>query len=285
MHSTNRSHQVKRTHILTVTLVVIVTLLCLSLFELGSYFYVKHHLKFFQNDPDIIEDLWTAVERMNHVMPIDYYNKKYSSIDSLIFIENLATNSSFERPKLLIQGDSWGGQFRNYSDSEILTERLRTLEEKWDVMYAGTSSYSPSVMTAQLDFLREVYDASPSVVITIVDQTDFGDEFCRYRDVRRKDGRTGEITVRAFDVVEGTHQLTYSQITNLRYSRILSSNDWNSLKLIKKIYYHALGWITQEKNCSYDKIVQPLLEGLTADEKKYMIDVFVDYLRSASRFE
>lgn len=284
LSSTNRSYQVKRTHILTFILVVIVTSLCLSLFELGSYFYVKHSLKFSRNDPDIIEGLWTAIERMNHVRPIDYHNK-YSSIDNLIFIENLATNSSLERPKLLIQGDSWVEQFRLYTESEILTERLRTLEEKWDVMYAGTSSYSPSVMTAQLDFLREVYDASPSAVVTIVDQSDFGDELCRYRDVRRKDGRTGMITVRAFDVAEGTNQLTFSQIKTLRYLRILSSNDWNSLKLIKKFYYHALGWIVKEKNCGWGKISQPLIEGLTAADKKYMIDVFVDYLRTAFRFE
>ena len=36
-------------------------------------------------------------------------------------------------------------------------------------------------MTVQFQILKENFNISPSVVIAIIDQTDIGDELCRYR--------------------------------------------------------------------------------------------------------
>ena len=45
----------------------------------------------------------------------------------------------------------------------------------------GTGSYSPSLMNLQLDVLEQDFKILPNIVIAYVDQTDIGDENCRYK--------------------------------------------------------------------------------------------------------
>ena len=51
-------------------------------------------------------------------------------------------------------------------------------------LLAGTSSYSPSLMSAQLNTIRSHFKELPETIIAIIDQTDLGDELCRYRNLR-----------------------------------------------------------------------------------------------------
>lgn len=252
--------------------------------ELGSYLIINKYKKKYQIDPKILGDLLAAVDRMNHVRHFDS-NVDYGSIDQLIFSENIATKSAAKNQNLLIQGDSWAEQFINYTKSDLLTRRLKSLEDKWKVTYAGTSSYSPSLMTAQLDFFREKYDLAPNYIVAIVDQTDFGDELCRYRNVRQKNKDTGVVKIRAFDPAEGTYQGVYSVKQHIRYSVILSSSQLSSLKLFKLAYYKALLHLAEPKDCGWEEISRPLINSLTADDQKYIIEVFADYLKAASKFE
>ena len=49
---------------------------------------------------------------------------------------------------------------------------------------AGVTSYSPTLMRLQMDFLEKDFGIKPNIVVAYIDQTDLGDENCRYKDSR-----------------------------------------------------------------------------------------------------
>jgi len=103
---------------------------------------------------------------------------------------------------VLIQGDSFMEQLTNSSyykqdtNMELLTngekpknisvELVQKFKSKKKVGFVsgGTGSYSPSLMNLQLDVLEQDFKILPNVVIAYVDQSDIGDEYCRYKNHR-----------------------------------------------------------------------------------------------------
>ena len=103
---------------------------------------------------------------------------------------------------VLIQGDSFMEQLTNSSyykqgtNVELLTngekpknisvELVQKFKSKKKVGFVsgGTGSYSPSLMNLQLDVLEQDFKILPNVVIAYVDQSDIGDENCRYKNHR-----------------------------------------------------------------------------------------------------
>ena len=100
---------------------------------------------------------------------------------------------------VLIQGDSFMEQLTNsaYYKSDtnvelianeekpknISVELVQKFKSKKSVGFVngGTGSYSPSLMNLQLDVLEQDFEILPNIVIAYVDQSDIGDEYCRYR--------------------------------------------------------------------------------------------------------
>jgi len=85
-----------------------------------------------------------------------------------------------EKQNYLMQGDSW---------AEYLTLKNNTIETLDNIIKiknigfinGGVSSYSPSTMKIQYEILERDYNIKPDYLITIIDQTDIGDELCRYK--------------------------------------------------------------------------------------------------------
>ena len=88
---------------------------------------------------------------------------------------------------VLIQGDSWMEQLTMTSEpknkSVELVQKFRS-KKKVGFVNGGTGSYAPSVMSLQLDVLEEDFKILPNVVIAYVDQSDIGEENCRYKNHR-----------------------------------------------------------------------------------------------------
>tara|TARA_Y100000816_G_C26086676_1_gene573564 strand:- start:1052 stop:1978 length:927 start_codon:yes stop_codon:yes gene_type:complete len=99
-----------------------------------------------------------------------------------------------------MQGDSWFEQInyplnddaKNHHDIHNFTlsdgdHKSLNYIKKWSqsknigVINAGTSSYSPSLMTVQLDVLEKDFNIYPNIIVAYIDQTDINDENCRYR--------------------------------------------------------------------------------------------------------
>ena len=85
---------------------------------------------------------------------------------------------------VLFQGDSWMEQLTSPVDDNFISVKLVQQfksQKKVGFINAGTGSYSPSLMNLQLDVLEEDFKIFPNIVITYIDQTDVGDENCRYK--------------------------------------------------------------------------------------------------------
>ena len=128
---------------------------------------------------------------LNHVRP------EYVKSTELVFSE---INSFNNNKKILMQGDSWFEQInyplnddaKNHHDIHNFTlsdgdHKSLNYIKKWSqsknigVINAGTSSYSPSLMTVQLDVLEKDFNIYPNIIVAYIDQTDINDENCRYR--------------------------------------------------------------------------------------------------------
>ena len=85
---------------------------------------------------------------------------------------------------VLVQGDSYMEQLtfspepKNFSVE--LVQKFKS-KKKVGFVNAGTGSYAPSVMNLQLDVLEQDFKILPNIVIAYVDQSDVGDENCRYK--------------------------------------------------------------------------------------------------------
>jgi len=107
---------------------------------------------------------------------------KNPKVEDLLFT---TINSLDGKEKIvLFQGDSWMEQITfPVDDNFISAELVQKFKNKKKVGFinAGTSSYSPSIMNLQLDVLEEEFQIFPNIIIAYIDQTDIGDENCRYK--------------------------------------------------------------------------------------------------------
>ena len=132
--------------------------------------------------------------KIHHIRDQYALNKlfKKDSLNDLLFTK---INEVNEKEKIvLIQGDSWIDQIifshnKKYPSLELIKEN--GLRNKIEFINAGTSSFSPSLMNLQLDILEEDFKIFPNIVIAYIDQTDIGDEKCRYK--KKKKFKNGEL--------------------------------------------------------------------------------------------
>ena len=80
----------------------------------------------------------------------------------------------------LIQGDSWA-EYMVFKDNIKKSLNEIVEKERIGLINSGTSSYSPTPMKIQYRILETEYGVKPDFLISIIDQTDIGDELCRYK--------------------------------------------------------------------------------------------------------
>ena len=262
----------------------LVAFILLVMAELTCLIVVSFYKSSYTIDTDIDSELLAAIEKMNHVRRFEA-GVDYESLSSLIYSRNQLSLPTKEKtlPQIMIQGDSWAEQFL-YTRAPEYRINLKQLESKMDVIYAGISSFSPSLMAAQIDWLQDnLNDFAPEVIVAIVDQTDFGDELCRYRNLRSVN-INGEVSVAAFGIIK-SRQTVYSVKPHLNYSMILNSDSFSVIKVLKLAYYRIGARVAPTKGCHWDEIVRPLSQGLSREESAYMLSVFLDYLRVVEKLQ
>ena len=122
----------------------------------------------------------------------DHYHKELHHLGRLneadpqnpssLMFEQIGDGSS----DIIIQGDSWAEQYRIEKSKEYL-KRFVQKNSQHKMILAGTGSYSPSIMTSQLFLLRNNFGYNPEILVAVIDQTDIGDELCRYKKLRKKE--------------------------------------------------------------------------------------------------
>ena len=177
--------------------------------------------------------------------------------------------------EILIQGDSWVERFSESAEAEANIRKYATKKNK-KIILAGTSSYAPSLYQAQLNVLTNEYNIKPKILVTFFDQTDIGDELCRYKNHRYYEN--DNVFVKSYSKQDQV-KLYYMKFF-LEKIIILKSDKFSLVKLISifKLKVYEKYFLKFEKDCTYDKIQKRLIEPLNNKDQDYIENVINEYL-------
>ena len=93
---------------------------------------------------------------------------------------------SSDKKNILLQGDSWIEQLSDivFNKTSVNLIKKFAKNNNFGIINGGTTSHSPSLMQLHNKILENDFNIKPNVVVAYIDQTDFGDELCRYKDNR-----------------------------------------------------------------------------------------------------
>ena len=178
---------------------------------------------------------------------------KKSKVEDLLF----TTMNKLEDKEVIVlfQGDSWMAQLNSANPDNFTSIKLVQnfkSEKKIGFVNAGVGSYSPSLMSVQLDVLEEDFKIFPSIIIAYIDQTDIGDENCRYKN--NKTYKNGILkSVRPDDHLMYRDIFNYTEIYGL--SKISLSNSPKILKTFQLINFKFKHGLTKSSIRFYRKYI------------------------------
>jgi len=216
----------------------------------------------------------TYSNKLNHLRDPNFNErlpKEYTNSNSLIY-SRIPVLKKGRTPEVLIQGDSWAESFVANTLSRNMFQKAANKLGK-NYVIAGTSSYSPSLMSAQLKILNNDFRIFPKIIVAFIDQTDIGDELCRYKDYRYMEN--GEILVKSFGSERNSD--TYYLEPYIQRMNILSSHYLNLVKIVQ-IATTKINKTQQPAVCGWTEIEKYLLNGLTNDESKYFMSTISEYI-------
>ena len=157
---------------------------------------------------------------------------------------------------VLFQGDSYMEQltFQGPRKKNISSKLVQQFKSKKKISFinSGTGSYSPSLMNVQLDVLEEDFKIFPNIVIAYIDQSDIGDENCRYKYNRvYKNGILKEIKPETYLMWRET--FNYSEMYEL--SKINLKNTSNISKTFHLVNFKIKYGITKSSLRFYRKYI------------------------------
>jgi len=253
--------------------VIAVILICLVFVEVAAYLALQKIEKT-KVAPRFVDFYQKYSYQVNHLRDPELsmkFPEMFDVPESLIY-----TKVGNGTRVILLQGDSWAEQvlFLERSTNEL----KKFVQAQYTFINAGTSSYSASPMTAQLNILRRDFRIFPEQIITIFDQTDIGDELCRYRNLR--ENISGNIYVRSFPM--GSHEL-YAMEHFIKSDSARRSFNLNSVRLAKLSYYGYQLEHYRKQNpirCGWRAISSYLEKGVSDEEGQYIVSVFSDYINT-----
>ncbi len=175
---------------------------------------------------------------------------------------------------ILIQGDSWAQQFNSATSKKALAQFAD--ERQVGIINAGVSSYAPSVMTVQLRKLRQQFQIHPTNIVAIIDQTDIGDELCRYAVRRNFDASNRLISVQPKPF--GSTEM-FSWGVFFRKQAIFRSDKFALQKLTEITALKIRQYLSKEKmRCDWPEISRPLVQGISKEEEEDFIRAVRGYI-------
>ena len=276
-------------------LTIIVSFLLSILFFYLLYF-VKTYFTYHEKAPHIFDDLESL-----------RFHKKYSKIihhlrdsDGRWDIKGKPENYLFstinkfsaDKKNVLLQGDSWIEQMsgENKTSSNLIKNFAKN--NNLGIINGGTSSHSPSLMQLQYKILEKDFNIKPNIVVAYIDQTDFGDELCRYKDKRVYDNNNVLIAIKNEAYTRAGYD--YTKIYNISEIALLYNSKlkrtfkltnffikYSILRLIEKSKsIKKYGW--QDKNISKCWVEETLKYLISA--KKNEIAYFENRVRDYINF-
>ena len=267
-----------------ITFYILVLILISILLYLFSFFSMKYLDKFFyhKNFYHFVEN---KIQKLNHVRGLDYtICNNFKNPKCFLYTEYPSLKKF--KDIVLINGDSWAVQMVSHKGTKLLNDKskkkINNIKEfgnlnELNIILSGISSYSPSLMQAQYHILYDEYKIKPNYILSIIDQTDLGDEICRYKNFRKKQNE--KVTILPFndDYINDPYHYGFF----LERNKIYYSNDSDFLKLIKISIAKIKNKIIEKNNkikCPYHVIQKKLTNELSKEDKLYFHMVINDYV-------
>ncbi len=249
-------------------------ILLLFILTVGVFFlefYAQKQIKGLISRNGFTKDLILFYDRYSKVLHhLGRLNEVDAKNPSSLIFDEIGKGQS----QILVQGDSWAEQFKLKNSKRYLQEFLKK-KKQYKFILAGTGSYSPSIMTSQLYLLRNDFNFDPDFLIAIIDQTDIGDELCRYKNLRKKNKE--KVIVEPEPVESLEPNATFRIIDNFK---MFFSNHFSLFKVAYYLKNQIIYKINQKNykvRCGKNQILEPLEDGIENYEKEYIIAVLNDY--------
>lgn len=222
-------------------------------------------------------------------------NTGVENIDPKSFLFTVVNNFENKNNRILIQGDSYVATLTDFKGTYNL---LKEFSKKNNVglINAGIGSYSPSLMNLQLDILEKDFGIYPNIVVAYFDQSDMGDEICRYKDKKKFDDKNQLIKIEEekysrnifnYTKLYAESSILLSDESNFHKSKNLFTFNVKYLfmKQKSKISQKIKGFKEQgfagrklKKECNWADIERPLIEN-NPEEVLYFQNIIEDYLK------
>jgi|TARA_Y100000294_G_scaffold163323_1_gene169052 hypothetical protein len=192
-------------------------------------FFLSVHFEDYGKNPD----LFTSINKLN-------FHKNYSKkLHHLRDVNGVREINSFSGTKskpedylfttinpfldgkknILIQGDSNIERLVSKGSYNLFNDFSK--KNNFGLVVSGITSYSPSLMKLQYEILKKDFNIKPNIVVAYIDQTDIGDELCRYEDKRIYDEKNNLVAVK--NETYSRAIFDYTKIYNISES-VLSDN-------------------------------------------------------------
>jgi len=252
--------------LLSSTLLIVFTTTYLLTFFYFTYLrgYTEVEVIKYKKEISFIKKYTKRLHHIRHHYQ-DYY-KKERKPSNLLFSEEVNYKKK-AKISFLFLGDSWFEQLISYSSSRAFVKNFFE-NKKINYTNAGISSYSPTLMAIQYKIIKNEFKIDPDYIVVYIDQTDFGDELCRYKKNKYYSVDNNELIGVNPDLIKIPKLIRISEISSS-----------NNIKIIKdiKIFNFFL-------NLKYQLIKNKILKLNNKDKRFYgcSTEDILSYLRSSS---
>ena len=208
-----------RIKIFTSILTLLVLVICYLIMGLWGLIEIKNNKDLIFSSQSNLEFHKKYSDQIHHLRDVNSWGvEKNDYLFSLIHLSKQKSQT------ILFQGDSW---IEDISRSNLSKDFLNKYGERnnYNIYNGGITSFAPSVMHSQYKILKNDFKINPDILIIYVDQTDIGDEHCRYRHNKIYDQEGKFIRVQREKFTRATYD----------YSKIYIFSELNNLSVFKKI--------------------------------------------------
>lgn len=260
-------------------------------FYLVFYFYffftINEEFKYNFKNSSNLEFYKKYSLKLNHLR----FKNRNEAIDPNEMLFSIIRQNK-EKKYFLFQGDSWIEQLtQEKENSEYL---LKNFQNKFGIISAGITSYSPSLLNLQYKILESDFELKPEFLIAYIDQTDIGDENCRYKNLKVLDNKKNLIAVpyEEYPLIKDPFNL--DEIIKLSEIELSFSSKFTQTKKvldykinkaknrILKIYNSKVLNITKSKKCYWSEIEKNLIKP-DFKEIDYFKNSLIDYFEYISK--
>ena len=274
-----------------------------SIFFLYVIFFFKIYYEKLENVPYLFKSMEKLEFHEKYSKKLHHLRDTHGRWDFNDNVENylFTTIKKFSKDgnNVLFQGDSWIEGIHLNKESLKFVSDFAT-SKNYGIINGGVTSFSPSLMKIQYEVLETDFNIKPNIVIAYIDQTDIGDELCRYSSNRVLDDKKNLIAVENESYTRATYD--YTKINNI--SRIVLSESSKFKKTIRLVNFFIIyqpkrlfnkiisikeyGWKNRDTSkCLFDQIQKYLIKS-NINEVIYFesrVNEYIDYLVSKDYIE